>query len=145
MLCVHFAMVISISGCTTAPRLRHTMSSIAKGDGDLTQRIPITGEEEITRLSQSFNQFISQIHDIIRESVNATNEVASLGREIAAMGSETRKLNAEQMQESDHVATGATEMSQTIQEIADNADKAADAVKNAATDCLSRLLVSEYR
>ena len=110
-------------------QLRHTMSSIAKGDGDLTQRIPITGEDEITRLSRSFNQFISQIHDIIRESVNTTNEVASLGREIAAMGSETRKLTDEQMQESDHVATGATEMSQTIQEIADNADKAADAVK----------------
>ncbi len=110
-------------------QLRHTMSSIAKGDGDLTQRISITGDDEITRLSQSFNQFISQIHEIIRESVNATNEVASLGREIAAMGSATRKLTDEQMQESDHVATGATEMSQTIQEIADNADKAADAVK----------------
>ena len=120
-----------ISTSIEAPltQLRRTMSNIAKGDGDLTLRIPITGEDEITRLSQSFNQFISQIHDIIRESVNATNEVASLGREIAAMGAATRKLTDEQMQESDHVATGATEMSQTIQEIADNADKAADAVK----------------
>ncbi len=120
-----------ISTSIEAPltQLRRTMSNIAKGDGDLTQRIPITGDDEITRLSQSFNQFIGQIHDIIRESVNATNEVASLGREIAAMGSATRKLTDEQMQESDHVATGATEMSQTIQEIADNADKAADAVK----------------
>ncbi len=120
-----------ISTSIEAPltQLSHTMSNIAKGDGDLTQRIPVNGEDEITRLSRSFNQFISQIHDIIRESVNASNEVASLGRELAGMGAATRKLTDEQMQESDHVATGATEMSQTIQEIADNADKAADAVK----------------
>ena len=68
-----------ISTSIEAPltQLSHTMSNIAKGDGDLTQRIPVNGEDEITRLSRSFNQFISQIHDIIRESVNASNEVAS--------------------------------------------------------------------
>lgn len=120
-----------ISGSISEPlgRINKAMKNIAHGSGDLTQRIPVDGQDELTDLSRSFNQFVSQIHDIISESKMATDKVASLGRDIAQVSAQTRELTSNQMRESDHVATGATEMSQTIKEIAGNADNAADSVK----------------
>ncbi|MEK9713129.1 MAG: methyl-accepting chemotaxis protein, partial [Thalassolituus sp.] len=128
-LMVVIIQMISTSISMPVHQLTKTMRNIAQGNGDLTQRIPIDADDELATLSKSFNQFIGQIHEIIGESNTATGKVSSLGRDIASAGSATRRLTTQQMEESEHVATAATEMSQTIQEIAANADRAADAVK----------------
>lgn len=135
------AAIRLISGSISDPlhHINKAMKNIAHGNGDLTQRIPVSGDDELTDLSRSFNQFVSQIHDIIKESKLATDQVAHLGRDIASVSAQTQNLTSTQMQESEQVATGATEMSQTIREIAGNADNAADSVKIVESNARSGL------
>lgn len=131
--------LISSSISDPLSRINKAMKNIAHGSGDLTQRIPIDGHDELTKLGRSFNQFVSQIHDIISESKSATDQVAHLGRDIASVSTQTKNLTENQMRESEQVATGAIEMSKTIREIASNADNAAGSVKVVESNARSGL------
>ena len=122
-------LMISLSIRNPLSDLTRTMREISRGAGDLTQRIPETGRDELTYLARSFNQFISQIQQIISESKAATDTLSDLGRTIAGSSRATRELTTSQMNESGQVASGASEMSQTIQEIASHAEQAADIVR----------------
>lgn len=122
-------LMISLSIRNPLSDLTRTMREISRGAGDLTQRIPESGRDELTYLARSFNQFISQIQQIISESKAATDTLSDLGRTIAGSSRATRELTTSQMNESGQVASGASEMSQTIQEIASHAEQAADIVR----------------
>ena len=122
-------LMISLSIRNPLSDLTRTMREISRGAGDLTQRIPETGRDELSYLARSFNQFISQIQQIISESKAATDTLSDLGRTIAGSSRATRELTTSQMNESGQVASGASEMSQTIQEIASHAEQAADIVR----------------
>ena len=122
-------LMISLSIRNPLSDLTRTMREISRGAGDLTQRIPETGRDELSYLARSFNQFISQIQQIISESKAATDTLSDLGRTIAGSSRATRELTTSQMNESEQVASGASEMSQTIQEIASHAEQAADIVR----------------
>ena len=122
-------MMISMSIRTPLNNLTRTMREISRGAGDLTQRIREEGRDELSYLASSFNQFISQIQTIISESKTATDGLSDMGRKIAGSSRATRELTTSQMNESEQVAAGAREMSQTIQEIASHAEQAADIVR----------------
>ncbi len=119
--------------------LYRTMRSIAQGDGDLTQRLTTEGNDELSKLAGSFNQFIARIQDIIRESKSATAQVADSGRSIAAISKATRTLTSTQRGDSEHAAASAREMSQTIREIAGNAEQAASAVRSVEANAANGL------
>lgn len=47
-------------------RLSNAMLDIAQGDGDLTRRLKVDGDDETTTMSQAFNHFVGRIHDTVR-------------------------------------------------------------------------------
>lgn len=122
-------MMISQSIRGPLAKVTQTMREISKGAGDLTQRLNEDGRDELSLLARSFNQFTSQIQQIISESKAATEGLSDMGRKIAGSSHSTRELTTSQMHESEQVAAGAKEMSQTIQEIASHAEQAADIVR----------------
>ena len=65
------------------------LKDIAQGEGDLTVRLPIHGNDEIADLSQYFNQTISKIGSSIQNvGVNA-NTMEEIGTELASNMTET--------------------------------------------------------
>ncbi|MCD8522949.1 MAG: methyl-accepting chemotaxis protein [Saccharospirillaceae bacterium] len=125
-------VITFVSGSIRTPlqTIASAMNNIARGEGDLTQRLPAKGQDEITVIAQAFNTFIGQIHNVVSESKTASELLAQLTREIAAVSSATRKLTDDQLQQTDLAATGSNEMSQTIHEVADNAERAAAAARD---------------
>lgn len=60
------AMVsIFISRSVTQPikEIVNALSGIAAGDGDLTQRLPKTGGDEVATFAETFNAFIAKVHN----------------------------------------------------------------------------------
>jgi methyl-accepting chemotaxis protein len=53
--------------------LEEAMVSIADGDGDLTKRLPHAAKDEIGRLSEASNLFISKIHAIVQDVKQASS------------------------------------------------------------------------
>ena len=108
------------------------MREISKGEGDLTQRLPIRGDDEITAIARAFNLFIERIQVLVTESKSTSEVLASLTRNLSQISSATRRLTDDQLQQTDLAATGSNEMSQTIHEVADNAERAAAAAREVA-------------
>ena len=65
------------------------LQNIAQGEGDLTVRLPIHGNDEIADLSQYFNQTISKIGASIQNVDKNANTMEEIGAELASNMTET--------------------------------------------------------
>jgi len=122
-----------ISRSIVAPLLetKSAMEDIASGNGDLTKRIKVKGNDEIAQLANAFNHFAGKVQNIVKEVMGITERVASASERMTVVTDETRKGADRQLQETDEVAIAVNEMAAAGQEVARNANSAADAAHNA--------------
>lgn len=106
------------------------MQEIADGEGDLRQRLPDEGTDELAELGRRFNNFVIKIQNTMREVGSTTDQVASAAEELSRVANETRASVQEQGSETDQIASAINEMAATIQQISGNANE----VESAASD-----------
>lgn len=106
------------------------MQEIANGDGDLRQRLPEEGNDELSELGHRFNAFVIKIQATIQEVGATTDQVASAAEELSRVAQETHASVREQSSETDQIASAINEMAATIQQISGNANE----VESAASD-----------
>jgi len=130
---VGLAGAFFISRAIVAPLVetQQAMADIASGNGDLTKRIKINGNDEIAQLANAFNKFAEKIQSIIKEVSGITDSVANASERMTVVTDETRRGADRQQQETDEVAIAVNEMAAAGQEVARNANAAADAAHNA--------------
>ena len=112
-------------------RVSELMKDIADGDGDLRQRLPEDGTDELAELGRRFNHFVVKIQDTMREVGKTTEQLASAAEELSSVANETRQSVEEQGSETDQIASAINEMAATIQQIAGNASDAERAASDA--------------
>ncbi|MGI5084797.1 methyl-accepting chemotaxis protein [Treponema putidum] len=102
----------------------NALKNIAHGEGDLTVRLPINGNDEITDLSEYFNQTISKIGSSIKTVGASSEEMTSIGSELASNMTETASAVHQISANIDGVkqqaltqAASVTETAATIEEI----------------------------
>ncbi|HET8802855.1 MAG TPA: methyl-accepting chemotaxis protein [Marinobacter sp.] len=106
------------------------MQEIADGEGDLRQRLPEEGTDELSELGRRFNAFVVKIQNTMREVGATTDQLASAAEELSRVANETRASVQEQGSETDQIASAINEMAATIQQISGNANE----VEGAASD-----------
>ncbi|MCE9788386.1 methyl-accepting chemotaxis protein [Shewanella chilikensis] len=130
------AMLILFAAQRTVTPIRNmldNLNDIAQGEGDLTKRLQVRGEDEIAQLGQAFNRFVDKLQRIIRDVTTATHEVQDAA---GSIHSQTQAIAAQLVNhnnETDQVVTAITEMSSTAQEVAMNTTQVAEAT-HTATD-----------
>ncbi|NRD30684.1 cache domain-containing protein [Shewanella sp. DC2-4] len=110
------------------------LNDIAKGEGDLTKRLIVKGEDEIAQLGQSFNLFVDKLQTIIGDVANATAKVKTAAN---AIHDQTKVMSSQLIShnnETDQVVTAITEMSATASEVAQNTTQVAEATHAATGD-----------
>jgi methyl-accepting chemotaxis protein len=68
-------------------RLGHVseaMTAISSGTGDLTQRLPDGGKDEVAKIARSFNQFVAHLQSVMLDIRGASQMVHAAANEIAA-------------------------------------------------------------
>ncbi|WP_028109264.1 methyl-accepting chemotaxis protein [Ferrimonas futtsuensis] len=128
--------IIYVSRRTVAPvnAMLVTLQEIAQGEGDLTKRLEVKGQDEIAQLGEAFNQFTSKLQETIREVADATEQV---GMAVDSINDQTGTISrqlATHNDETEQVVTAVTEMSTAAAQIAGNANQVADATQAAADD-----------
>ena len=100
------------------------LRNIAQGDGDLTVRLPVHGNDEVTDLSRYFNQTIEKIGSSIKSVGGSANIMQSIGDELSSNMTETASAINEITANIDGVkqqtlnqAASVTETSSTVEEI----------------------------
>jgi len=100
--------------------LQVAMSDMATGEGDLTKRIEVVKKDEIGNLVGEFNSFVSKIQQLVKETVDISTQVNQSTQVAANIGKKTNGIIEDQKQEIDMVATAATELAQTSNDISSN-------------------------
>ncbi|UTC76833.1 HAMP domain-containing protein [Treponema sp. OMZ 799] len=102
----------------------NALKDIAQGEGDLTVRLPLVGNDEITDLSEYFNQTISKIGSSIKTVGDNSIEMTNIGTELANNMIETAgaiqqiSANIEGVkQQAISQAASVTETAATVEEI----------------------------
>jgi len=101
------------------------VNGIALGEGDLTQRLPVQGQDEMAQLATAFNAFVERMQDLVRQVGAATEQLAAASNQLSITSGETSQQVLSQQSETDQVATAMNEMTATVQEVARNANEAA--------------------
>ena len=118
------------------------MREIAEGDGDLTQRLKVEGDNEFTQLSLAFNQFAEKVRQSISQVRDSSSSLSAATKDVNSMMNQITEHTAKQRDEITSVATAITEMTSTIQDVSksgNSAAKAADKVEQETLESMSLL------
>ncbi len=121
--------------------LTNAMTEIASGEGDLTQRLPVKGDNEVDRLAGAFNQFVDKIQQSILKASNSTKRLTAAAEQLKQIASRSNEDTSKQNEEVQQVATAITEMSATVKEIASSSESAASSAKEADNEAASGKVV----
>lgn len=115
--------------------LQTSLDSLLSGHGDLTVRLPRLGQDEIGKVSHSFNRFIKSLQ-LLMKDISATSEnVRHSSKELGNLVLSNREMAQQQASSVDLVATALHEMGCAINEVSSNTQEvshdAKDAEKNA--------------
>ena len=67
----------------------NALKDIAEGEGDLTVRLPVHGNDEVTDLSEYFNETIEKIGASIKSVGESSEDMTNIGNELASNMNET--------------------------------------------------------
>ena len=112
-------------------RTSSAMARIADGDGDLTQKLPAEGRDELADLARNFNRYTTKIEDTVCHVRTLAAQLARTAEQASLSVRDNSEAIGNQKGETQQVATAMTEMSATVQEIASSAESAASAARNA--------------
>ncbi|HCH6233823.1 methyl-accepting chemotaxis protein [Vibrio parahaemolyticus] len=111
--------------------IKDAMAQIASGDGDLSQRIQINTQDEISQLAKAFNEFVSKIQATVSQVIDSSN---TLRQEMANLSSLTATIadsTVSQQRDSEAVAAAVHEMQVTSRNVSESANEAAVASQTA--------------
>lgn len=103
------------------------IADLAAGDGDLTQRLALGGNDELSHMAASINEFVGKVHELVKAVSASTAEVAAAAEQLEQITEQSSHSVRRQHVETEQVATAMNEMTATVQEVAHSALSASDA------------------
>jgi len=113
--------------------LRDVMHDIGAGAGDLTQRIAVTGNDELATIASGFNLFVEKIHTVLTQVRSNANSVAMASGDIASGNNDLSVRTEQQASALEQTASSMEELSSTVKQNADNAKQANQLAQSAST------------
>ncbi|TBU75800.1 methyl-accepting chemotaxis protein [Pseudomonas daroniae] len=97
----------------------------------LNARIELSGSDELSDIAHSFNRFLEKIHGIMQQLAGNSRQLSDMAREVAERAQLTQSNCTAQSDRTVQVATAIHELGSTVNEIAGNAENAAQVAREA--------------
>ncbi|MFK7160178.1 methyl-accepting chemotaxis protein [Marinospirillum sp. MEB164] len=123
--------LVTAGGFRRLARVSEAMVDIGQGEGDLTQRMQVEGQDEVARIAEAFNAFVDKIHHLVQEVGHSADSVSAASEELSSITQESARVVSQQSAETDQVATAMNQMTATVQEVAAHAGQAAQQASHA--------------
>ncbi|KPQ03945.1 MAG: chemotaxis signal relay system methyl-accepting signal transducer [Idiomarinaceae bacterium HL-53] len=107
------------------------LNNIASGEGDLTQRLPIAGKDEISELAESFNRFTKKIQSVITDVKASAQHEEESARQLTRLSQQSNSVSTHLAKQATTVATAVNELSASASEVADHASQARNTANGA--------------
>ena len=73
--------------------MTNELENIASGEGDLTKRIEMKGDNEIKQMADAFNKFIESIKQLVSQIKNNAGEVDQVSVQSRSVSSEVQEIS----------------------------------------------------
>lgn len=103
--------------------LGRSIESMADGEGDLTMRLQIQGDNELCRISIAFNRFVSGLQALVNGIKGNAEQLHNLSENLATASTKLRDASTDQTGAATSTATAVEQMSASISSVADNAEQ----------------------
>ncbi|EGV28653.1 methyl-accepting chemotaxis sensory transducer [Thiorhodococcus drewsii AZ1] len=103
---------------------------LAHGEGDLSQRLPVSGDSEIDRLRQAMNHFMERLQDMVRTIVHQMQELTLVSGTLNDTAATLVRDMETERSHTQQVTDGVEQMVETIRQVALNSSKAAEAARS---------------
>ncbi|EHK9016163.1 methyl-accepting chemotaxis protein [Vibrio vulnificus] len=127
-----FSFVITRSLIVKVERTTNVLQDIAQGEGDLTIRVPTSGNDELDVLAGHYNTFAGKLQHTIRQMSEAAAQMLQAAEILALKARDTQSEVREQQSQAQVAASAMTEMSASAQEVSASAQQAADLSQSTA-------------
>ena len=111
--------------------LQTSLESLLSGHGDLTVRLPKLGQDEIGKVSHSFNRFIKSLQLLMQDISKTSTNVRHVSKELGDLVISNREMVQQQASSVDLVATALHEMGSAINEVSSNTQQVSHEAKDA--------------
>ncbi len=110
-----------------------SIEQIAAGGGDLTQRVEVTGKDELARLASQFNRFLESLQNLVMSIAETSQSIIGATTDTSQRAEMVNRAINTQRESTDMVATAVNELTATAANVSESAEHAA-AASNKATD-----------
>jgi len=100
------------------------LTEIAEGEGDLTRRLEVKGNDEVSKLAFSFNKFAEQIYDLVKTARDDIDVIRDMTSHIA---DENRQLSTRTEEQKLDMESASAAMDKLISAVHHNAESAGKA------------------
>ena len=107
------------------------LNDVARGEGDLTQRIQVEEKNEIGEFAGHFNDFIDRIHELIKLNKITVDDLDQSADRVSHLTSLSAQKADEQRASIDMVATAAEELSYSVNGVSASSDVASQSADEA--------------
>lgn len=122
--------------------LRELITGLSQGNGDLTQRLEVHSNDDISQIASGINRFIEQLQVMMKEVKNSTEQFTVSVKKIYLQSEKNSSVLAQHASETDQIVTAVEELSSSASLVADNSTSAASSAmdaKNNTNDANSML------
>ena len=109
-----------------------SLQSIARGDGDLTQRVNVESNDEIGAMIELFNGFLDKLQHTIRQIIEAASPLGQVSKELYKLTQGSEENAKSQQNHTDSITRDILTMTGSIQEVAQRSQQASDEANSAA-------------
>ena len=114
--------------------LRKGLSDIARGEGDLTRRLPVKGKDEVGQSAAVFNEMMENFNQLVRQVRDAASQVSSRVSSLSDSADRVTQSSQQQNEKSELAATSVEQLVSSISSIAQSAEH----VQHQSQESLSR-------
>ncbi|SQF99614.1 histidine kinase, HAMP region: chemotaxis sensory transducer [Paucimonas lemoignei] len=107
------------------------MADIASGESDLTRTLQTHGNDEVTQLATHFNAFTTKLRGVITQLQASALGLEKASSELGSSADQAQVRSQQQSQQMELVATAVNEVTYGVQDVAKNAEHAANEMRDA--------------
>ncbi|ANU35447.1 methyl-accepting chemotaxis protein [Vibrio scophthalmi] len=135
MLLIGVFVVILLFAARVMLRQTHYLNEAIKkmASGDLSSPILLQCKDEYGDVARELEKTRSQLQELIKVQLSSSQELAGLTEVMTLSMSETKESAQEEFEEIDQLATAMSEMTSTVQTVADHAQNASSLTESAST------------
>ena len=122
-----FAIVIIVKRIyTPVLHLKTAVLDLASGSGDLTRRLEVHGQDDLADISQGFNDFVSNLQNMMLQVVASTEDISANVDQLSASAQQNETVLLSHSSETEQIVTAIHEMSATATSVAESIQQSAE-------------------